>query len=84
MNNQFRFRAPFIKCLSCSKFRIPDGVVLLAEVAEHEGLGFAGEFLFDVLRGGVVGEVAFAGEDALLDVPGVGSYFQQIWVVIRL
>ena len=60
------------------------GVVGLGEVAEDDPGGGAVVVVLEELRRGVVGEVAYAGEDALLDGPGVGAVAEHLEVVIGL
>ena len=47
------------------------GVVGFGEVAEDDGVGAAVVVAGEELGGGIVGKVADAGQDALLDGPGV-------------
>ena len=58
------------------------GVVGLGEVAEDDVGGAAVVVVGEELGGGVVGEVADAGEDALLDRPGVGAVAEHLEVVV--
>ena len=58
------------------------GVVGLGEVAEDDGVGSAVVVLFEEFGGGRVGEVADAGEDALLDGPGIGAVAKHFKVVV--
>ena len=58
------------------------GVVLLGEVAEDDPGGAAVVVAGEEFGGGVVGEVADAGEDALLDRPGVGAVAEHLEVVV--
>ena len=74
--DELRTQAATFKCLPCREFGIPNRIVVLAEVAEDQGLNLAREFVGDVFTCRVVGEMALAGEDALLDVPGIGTDFE--------
>lgn len=77
-------KAAALQGMDGGEFGIPDRVVLLAQVAEDEGLEFFGEFAGDVGAGGIIREVAAAGEDALFDVPGVRADFEEVGVVVGL
>ena len=59
-------------------------VVVGAEVAEDEGDGGGVERFADVVAGDVVGQMAVAAHDALLDGPGVRADFEHFEVVIGL
>jgi hypothetical protein len=60
-------------------------VVFLGDVAENEVAGDGVEAGFgvgEVFADGVIGEMAGAGEDALLDDPRVGANFEHVEIVI--
>ena len=57
-------------------------VVGLGEVAEDDVGGAAVVVLGEELGGGVVGEMADAGEDTLLDGPGVGAVAEHLEIVV--